>query len=130
MDIIDLTGMPVPPIGGKVYLIQTKGLFIFERGPGTFRTLACTHAGSGGFIGYDGVPDENGIFPDEGMEPSHPGYGQANGRVIYKANPAVMGSWMCDAGFYHGFAIRASGGHRNAPAFGTVVWMPFRQRSR
>ena len=63
--IIDL---PLPPMGGKCWLLENKGLFVLEPGPGTIRTLAVTHAGSGSIEVIDGIPDENGFFPDEAMQ--------------------------------------------------------------
>jgi len=52
-------------MGGKCWLLEAKGLYVLEEGPTLFRTLACTHAGSGGIVLIDGVPDESGRFPDE-----------------------------------------------------------------
>lgn len=126
IEIIDLRDMPMPPIGGKCFLLDRKGIFIFEGGPGTLRTIACTHAGSGSLIAYDGIPDENGDFPE--VSESDPGYDTRVGRPIYKANPTVMGSWMLDGGFYHGLTIKATGGHDRVLAMASVVWLPYRKR--
>lgn len=125
---IDIRHLPSPPMGGKCWLIDRKGLFLLEGGPGTLRTIACTHAGSGSFIAYDGIPGDDGLFPDEYMDPANPMWPQRNGREIYKANPVVMGSWMLDGGFLHGLTIRAAGGLDTVMAIATIVWVPFKTR--
>lgn len=140
--------IPSPQMGGKVWLLEDKGLFVLERGPGVLRTIACTHAGSGSLMAIDGVPDANGFFPDENMEePQMPnlngveparaesimqGYLNVrsrfecrNGRPFYRATPIVMGSWMLDGGFTHGLTIRAEGGTISASAIASIVWMSF-----
>ena len=114
--------LPMPPMGGKIWLLESKGIFVLERGPGTLRTLACTHAGSGMLVAIDGVPDENGFFPEISNTPAH------NGRPIYRANPVVMGSWMLDGGFVHGLTIRAEGGNEASLAIASIVWAPVRGR--
>lgn len=143
IDIYDCTNIQTPPIGGKVFLIQRKGLFVFERGPATLRTIAIPHAGSGGLQVYDGVPNDEGLFPQEdmpefilpgdGADPSqavqNEEYPNRNGRLLFKQNPIVMGSWMMDAGCIHGLSIRALGGTDGTPAMATVVWMPFKKRT-
>lgn len=128
MAIITHVELPAPPMGGKCWLLEDKGIYVLERGPGTLRTDACTHAGAGQLIIYDGVPDENGYFGTEEMSESDPGYWSRNGRPIYKANPVVMGSWMLDAGFYHGLTIKATGGER-AAAIASIVWVAHRART-
>lgn len=146
----------MPPLGGKCWVLAAKGIYILEEGPGTLRTIACTHAGSGGLIGYDGVPNEEGLFlarritlpapvtmrgksfdagcevdvPGEQAEEDHIFYPLRNGRDIYRATQAVMGSWMLDAGFHHGLTLRATGGHAPTAAFASVVWAPYRQARR
>ncbi len=102
--------LPAPPMGGKCYLLADKGMFVLQRGGGVLRTIACTHAGSGSIIAYDGLPDERG-FMDE------------TARQMYRANPAVMGSWMLDAGFVHGLTILASGGTESASAIASIVYL-------
>ena len=119
---VDVTGLAMPPLGGKCWLLEGKGQFLLERGPGTLRTIACTHAGSGTMLLFDGVPGEDGLFPQE-QEPGP----NADGRLLYKANPAVMGSWMLDAGFQHGLTVRATGGQPGTPAIASIVWVPFRK---
>ena len=59
--------IPLPSIGGKCWLLEAKGTFVLERGPGTIRTLAVTHAGSGHIEVIDGVPNERGFFSDQDM---------------------------------------------------------------
>ena len=149
--------LPMPPMGGKAWLLERKGTFILETGPGTIRTIACTHAGSGQIQVFDGIPDERGFFPDEDMEiPSAytvdeltalregapvndalaekmeamKRYATRNGRPFYHANPIVMGSWMMDGGFHHGLTIIVSGEHATVNPFATVVWAKFVQRNR
>lgn len=61
--------LDTPPFGGKGYLLETKGVFVLERGPTLLRTIACTHAGSGSLAAFDGVPDHMGFFPDRAMTP-------------------------------------------------------------
>jgi hypothetical protein len=121
LEIFDLSDMPAPPQGGKNWLIEEKGIFILERGAGTLRTIACTHAGSGTIVAYDGVPDEDGEFPEGNKKAIG-----ANGRLIYKANPPVMGSWMMDAGFVNGLTIESVGGQRATSTIMTVVWVGVR----
>lgn len=138
--------VPTPPMGGKAFLLEEKGIFVFEPGPGTLRTIACTHAGAGAIEVLDGIPNENGFFPDEDMaEPSTNALDYATpddmtramaawstrrGRCLYRANPVVMGSWMLDAGFIHGLTIRAQGGNQAATAIASIVWMPFKARTK
>jgi hypothetical protein len=124
---IDLTDLPMPPLGGKCWVLDKKGQFVLERGPGTLRTIACTNAGSGSLLILDGVPDENGELPMQMLE--IPGY-IGNGRQLYKANPPVMGSWMLDAGFQHGLTIRNIGGQDSAPAMASIVWVPFKAKAK
>ena len=123
LEIIDLRGMELPPMGGKIYLVDRKGLFIFEDRPGTLRTIACTHAGSGSMVAIDGYPDENGNL----LELPEDRTGKF-GRQIYKANPIVMGSWMLDGGFHHGLTLKVSGGREKVMAMASVVWIPYRKR--
>ena len=121
----DLTVLPMPPLGSKIWVLDKKGMFVLERGPGTIRTIACTHAGSGSLYAFDGVPDERGELPMESIEiPSYMG----NGRQMYKANPVVMGSWMLDGGFTHGLTILHKGGQYGTPAMAAIVWMPFKSK--
>jgi hypothetical protein len=136
--------LPTPPLGGKCYLLKSKGIFVLERGPGVLRTIACTHAGAGALEAIDGVPDDGGFFPDQEMpDPTdraadYPtpdrwvsackAYACRHGRPLYSASPTVMGSWMLDAGFLHGLTIRAAGGHEAAFCIASIVWMPVPQR--
>lgn len=118
----DLSSLPMPPLGGKCWLLNRKGIFVLHKGAGTLRTLACTHAGSGSVTAFDGVPNAEGVF--EEMDGDVP-----NGRSIFWATPAVMGSWMLDAGFHHGLTIRALGGQSGTAAMATIVWVPFRGKT-
>ena len=111
------------------------------------RTIACTHAGAGALEAFDGIPDVGGHFPGDNMEepaPLRPGSTQAqidehkqrriaydtrNGRAIYQAPAAIMGSFMMDGGFLHGLTIRATSGHASVSTVASIVWMPVRQRA-
>ena len=117
--------LPTPKMGGKCFLLEDKGWFVLQEGAGVLRTIACTHAGSGSLMAFDGVPDENGFFPDENMSPDDPRYWTRNGKPIYRANPVVMGSWMTDSSFEYGLTIRATGGVESASAVATIVWLGF-----
>jgi hypothetical protein len=132
--------VPAPVMGGKAWLLNDKGLFVIERGPGTCITLACTHAGAGGIEIIDGIPNEGGFFDnaenvpvDEPHSDSPPDvlerWGKRNGRVYYRALPAIMGSFMLNAGFHNGLTVRAMGGHNAVAAVATLVWMPYRVRA-
>jgi hypothetical protein len=118
--------LPTPPMGGKIWLLEEKGIFVLERCAGTLRTIAMTHAGSGAVYAYDGIPDDYGYFSDPPSE-TDPAFWTRNGRPIYRANPAVMGSWMCDGGFYNGLTIIAAGGTESACAIASIVWVAFRR---
>jgi hypothetical protein len=136
--------LDTPKMGGKCFLLESKGIFVLESCPGVLRTIACTHAGAGNVEAIDGVPDDHGFFPDDGMLEPHRSafdsdqdfieamakYCTRNGRVFYRANPVVMGSWFLDAGFEHGLTIRAAGGHDSASAIASVVFMPYRVRPK
>lgn len=119
--------VPLPQIGGKAWLMDRPGIFVLETGEGTMRTLACTHFGAGNIAIYDGIPNDEGYFQD--IPEDDPAYPMRNGRPFYRANPAVLGSWMLDAGFIHGLTIEVTGGHEGISPIGTIVWMP-RSRPR
>ncbi|HVC18012.1 MAG TPA: hypothetical protein VNE18_12010 [Rhodanobacter sp.] len=68
----EIIEIPRPPMGGKCWLLERKGLFVLEQGPGTIRTLAITAAGSGQLEVIDGIPDERGFFSDEAMPVPEP----------------------------------------------------------
>jgi hypothetical protein len=120
--------LPTPALGGKAWLLDAKGMFILEKGPGMLITIACTHAGSGSMAAFDGIPDEDGFFQDERMKDNHPDFEKRNGRPIYRATPTVMGSWMLNGGFYHGLTIKATGGVDSAAAVASIVWMAHKTR--
>lgn len=118
---------PTPAIGGKVWLLQEKGIFVLEEGQGSLITIACTHAGSGSLHVIDGVPDERGFFPN--LDPNLPPQDAAMqaGVEFYRANPVVMGSWMLNAGFVHGLTVMALGGYNEVPPVASIVWMPVKR---
>ena len=134
-----------PPMGGKAYVTERPGLFVLEVGPGTLITDACTHAGGGGLVLYDGIPDENGYFPVDGEAPlpfqgeegspdhavwlrASEAYGKRHGRELLRQPSAVMGSWMLNAGFHNGLTLDVSGAHSDMYPVATIVWQPFRVR--
>lgn len=121
--IVTRIHLPAPRIGAKAWLLNRKGIFVLEEGPGVLRTIACTHIGSGSMIVRNGLPNDMGEFPlppvmDPGVETEY------GGRPLFRANPVVMGSWMLDAGFVDGLTIQADGGTDNNCAIATIVWLP------
>jgi hypothetical protein len=58
-----------PEIGAKGFLIDSLGLFVLESGPGLLRGMACTHAGSGVLLAYDGLPNGTGFFENRNRSP-------------------------------------------------------------
>ncbi len=121
--------LPVPLIGGKAWLLEKKGTYILEEGPGVCITIACTHAGSGSMMFRDGVPNDAGFFP-EFEEASEADKIAAPGRIFYRANPIVMGSWMLNAGFMNGLTVEYKGGHDSAPCYASIVWQAFKRRQQ
>lgn len=127
--------VPQPIAGGKAFLLDSIGMYVLERGPGTLITNAITHAGGGSLAIIDGIPDENGHFPDEPPLPG-PGdppeafeaWGKRANREYFRASPVVMGSWMLNAGFHNGLTVWASGGHETISPIVTIVWTAFRKR--
>ena len=122
---IKRVNLPAPKLGGKVWHFNAPGIYLLEQGAGTFRTMACTHGGSGTITIIDGVPNEDGNFEDDDRRRSEDSF---NGRVFYRAHPVAMGSWMLDAGFYYGLTLLIHCSSSVAP-MGTVVWMPCKSRS-
>jgi hypothetical protein len=128
--------VPQPVAGCKAFLLDKIGVFILERGPGTLITSAITHAGAGSLMILEGIPDENGFFPEPPPKPqagdnpeAFNEWGKRNGREYFRANPVVMGSWMLNAGFHHGLTVWASGGHESMAPVATIVWQPYRVRN-
>lgn len=117
-------------MGSKIFLIEAKGIYVFEEGPAVIRSIACTHIGSGSFAIYDGVPDEGGFFPDEHIRVADPAYQTANGRRIFLFSPQVMGMWSLDGGCNHGLTCVANGGSPRTPVFITVSWIAAGKRPR
>ncbi len=133
--------LPMPPMGGKCWVLAKKGQFLLQRGPGMLVTVNCTHAGSGTLEIFDGIPDDEGLFSERKLvfkdkgEVKVPGiraseddknFGLRNGRSLKRANPVVMGAWMSNAGFFHGLTVRHLGGQSGVPAVAAIVWMPYR----
>jgi hypothetical protein len=126
--------VPDPPIGNKVVCLRERGIFVLERGPAIWRGMCCTHAGSGGVIVVDGVPDAEGFFPEppkvistditdpaELQKAMSEAWGY-NGREIYYAHPACMGMWMLDAGVMHGLTIISFGEVAQSAPVITATW--------
>ncbi len=122
--------LPDPPIGSKIACFRKFGIYVLERGPGLWRALSCTHAGSGVVSIYDGIPDEQGFFEEENLTAENPRYGQENGRVIHYANPSIMGMWMYDGGFQHGLTMKIAGQHEAVAPVVTLTWIPFKPSVR
>ena len=115
--------LPKPAMGAKCYLVERKGIYVLEAGEGVFRSLSCTHVGSGSVHIHDGLPDENGYFGNERMDPYSKEYMSANGRKLYAAVPQVMCFWMLDAGFRRGLTVVASGGAPDSVVFLSISWI-------
>lgn len=127
--IVTQVVLPSPPIGGKIWLLNRKGIFVLEEGAGVLRTIACTHIGSGSIVIRNGLPNENGEFPLP--PPMEPGVEvEYTGRSLYRANPVVMGSWMLDGGFFEGLTVQAEGGTDNNCAIASIVWLPAPDRKK
>ncbi len=121
-----------PLIGAKAVCLRDPGMYVLEAAPVLFRGMACTHAGSGGVAIYDGVPDQDGYFPElpelpEGEENDPMAKWNRNGRLIYYAHPACMGMWMLDAGCRHGLTIVMQGTEQVSPIV-TLTWMKHKAR--
>lgn len=133
--------LPMPPMGGKCWVLGKKGQFLLQRGAGMLVTVNCAHAGSGTLEFFDGVPDDDGLFharkitvreygeimvPGERDDETLKYWTVRNGRSLKRDNPPVMGAWMCNAGFFHGLTVRHYGGQNGVPCIATIVWMPHR----
>ena len=119
--------LPEPKMGSKCFLIETKGVYILETGPGTLRSIACTHVGTGALTIHDGIPDDRGFFErDALLDPYSPKYLAANGRRIFKMTPQIMGFFATDAGFQHGLTVVADGGAGGIPVFLSIAWVKFK----
>ncbi len=117
-------------MGGRCWLLDRKGIFVLERGAGTFRICCCTAAGSGGITVYDGLPDANGFFPDGAMPANDPDYNRRNGRPLLWLHPCVMGAWPVDGGFEHGLTVIATSSTPHSPlsgpkAIATFTWLKY-----
>jgi hypothetical protein len=121
--------LPQPPIGNKIFCTTQQGVFVLEKGPTIWRALANTHVGTGSVNVYDGIPDENGHFPDANIRMDDPRYATSNGRLLFHANPSVMGMWMLDGGCHHGLTVISSG-ESNVSAVLTITWLPYKKPER
>jgi hypothetical protein len=140
-----------PPIGNKIFLIKQYGTYVLERSPTMWRSMACTHAGSGaGVTVYDGIPDEDGFFQKDVREivvlPPNPTKEDLeahnnkvklmqqqelwnyNGREVYFANPACMGMWMFDGGTPRGLTIRVVGAVTATSPYITLTWVKLKEK--
>lgn len=134
--------LPLPPLGGKCWVLSSKGQFLLERGPGMLMVVNCTHSGSGTCEFFDGVPNESGLFAPRKInvrefgDITAPGessrYGDKfhfvrNGRSLKRDNPTIMGAWMMNAGFFHGLTVRHYGGQSSLSCNASIVWMPYKR---
>lgn len=112
--------LPKPRIGNKISYFSQTGMYVLEKGPVTWRAMANTHQGTGNITVYDGVPNDKGHFPNE------PAVVELikNGRIVFNANPPILGMWMFDGGLYHGLTIVIEGGLANITPSITVTWAP------
>jgi hypothetical protein len=116
--------LPTPPIGNKILCVHKHGIYVLEKGPTIWRALANTHVGTGGVAVYDGVPDKNGFFNDVDIDEADPAYATSNGRLLFYANPSVMGMWMLDGGCLHGLTLITAGDCEAVAPFVTITWLP------
>ena len=100
--------LPDARMGAKVYLIERKGVYVLEEGPGILRSLACTYVGSGSLTVRDGVPSANGHFEADKFDPYSQEYALANGRKVYAASPVCIGFWGLDCSLVHGLTVEAN----------------------
>lgn len=110
-----------PPIGNKMFCAQQHAYYVLEKGPTTLRALANTHMGSGSIVIYDGVPDENGFFPDNVQKHTLADF---EGRIVFNANPPVMGMWMFDGGLHYGCTLALLPGTAGVSPCVAITWMP------
>jgi hypothetical protein len=88
-----------PPIGAKCWLLERKGRFLLEEGPGVLHHVTCTHAGEGGLVASD-----------------------LDGRHLLRIQPSAMGVWHLSGGFHHGLVIDHAGNAPQLGAIASIVW--------
>jgi hypothetical protein len=113
-------------MGAKAYLLKKGGIYVLEPGPGALQAIAVSHAGTGGMTIYDGVPDEEGNFPDAAMPETDKGYYARNGREVWSASPILMGMWMLNAGLFHGLTVKYWAGQHSVSSRMTLAWVPYK----
>lgn len=101
--------VPHPPFSNKGYMIERKGIYIFEKTPGMLNTVACMHFGEGQIRVLDGVVKNNVIDED-------------NSRPLYIATTQTMCLWMYGAGFEKGLIVEAIGTDLAQPVFMSLSW--------
>jgi len=109
--MVNIVDLPQPPVGNKIFCAQDHGIYVLESGPATFRAMANTHQGNGSISVVDGV-----VTPG----------GQVQGRLLFNANPPILGMWMFDGGCHNGLVLVLEG---SAVMSGlspcvTITWMP------
>ena len=119
---------PEPRMGAKSFLVETKGIYILERGPAVLRSLSCSYMGTGGFSVRDGVPTAGGHFDADRLDPFSKEYMLANGRRMFIMSPQIIGFWGLDAGIHHGLTVVANGGQKGGPVLVTVCWIKLKER--
>lgn len=97
--------IPEPIIGGKGLCLEGLGNFLLEEGPGVLRAIAITHTGSSYLTIYDGLDVTS------------------SSRPLFRANPTVLGHFMCDVGFNNGLTVEVGG---KMMPFVTIVWIKHR----
>lgn len=108
-----------PIVGNKLLCAHKYGIYILEKGPGVWKGLACTHAGTGNVNIYDGIADARGFFPE------------GQGRLLYKASPSVSGVWMqIEAGYNHGLTMIINGDISPIAPFLSITWLPAELQER
>lgn len=122
---------PQPQLGAKCVALTQKGVYIMEQGPGSLVTIACTHAGSGIVVAYDGYPDENGFVETYSPDPKALDQDLTKpGLELVHCHPAIMGSWMMNSGYHHGLTIILGSEDNSPSAIASIVWMPFIKRTK
>lgn len=96
--------LPTPEMGNKIWLLQQKGVYILEEGPGMLAGISSTYAGGVTLEIYDGIPDADGFFPKPASTE-----GAYNGRSIWRSHPLYMGMNQLNGGFHHGLTVICDG---------------------
>lgn len=126
VDGVNYVKVKTPSIGCKSFLVEKKGMYVFEEGEGVLRSIAVTYVGSGGIKIYDAVPSAGGYFDFE--RNNSPDAATSKGRRMFVMSPQVIGFWGLDAGFSNGLTVVADGGQPSSPVLVTIMWETFKKR--